>query len=315
MIQINDALRIKVVRSCNLKCSFCHEEGCDKSSIITLQQVDDVLSFAQEFGYTKFHLTGGEPTLHPNLKAIVQKITDLGYPCGLTSNGQFDGKTLEDLKDASLTSINISLHTVDAVEWAKVQEDEDLAKAQNQIDRALENILKALELGIRTKVNIVVSENYETAIAVIERLAGTGAEIRLLNQLDSNASLIGISSILEHYEACEVDEVKIMGSSQTKTMYTSRIGRFVVKTIAQHRDSTICTGCKENCMEGFYGIRVIPFIDDIQARLCVQVTNSRTMQALDSFRTSPQFRSIRRTGGLVTAEETQTWKAAIALSS
>jgi molybdenum cofactor biosynthesis enzyme MoaA len=39
-------------------------------------------------GFDEIHLTGGEPTLHPMLAAIVAAAREEGYGVGVTSNGE-----------------------------------------------------------------------------------------------------------------------------------------------------------------------------------------------------------------------------------
>lgn len=294
----NDSLRVRVTPYCNLKCGFCHDEGGDESCQVKLDQIVEVTEFARKHGFAKFHLTGGEPTLHPDIIDIVHIITGAGYPCGITTNGQFQPKLLSELKEAGVTSINFSIHTVETAAWAQVQQHADTKKAEAQIARATANVRESVSLGIRTKVNIVVGEDPDLAIGVIEELRGSGVEYRLLNVLGSNDSLISISHILTHYSAEMEEEMRVMGSSQYRATYTSTVGNLVVKEIHQHRELTVCKGCKENCQEGFYGIRIIPMEDLLYARLCVHRTSGTTFMPLKQFETSPQLVATKASGGL-----------------
>ncbi len=294
----NDSLRVRVTPYCNLNCDFCHEEGGDASCPISLSQVVEITKFAHEHGFNKFHLTGGEPSCHPELVGIVRIITGAGFPCGITTNGQFRSSLLAELRDAGVTSLNFSIHTVDPAAWAQVQQHSDTRKAAAQISRAIENMKQSVALGIRTKVNIVVGEDAAQAIGVIEALRGSGVEIRLLSLLGSNDSLINLDYLLGHYEAEIVDEMRVLDSSQYRSTYNSTAGVLVVKNIHPHRELAVCKGCKENCLEGFYGVRLIPMEEDILVRLCIHRTCENTLMSLSAFAEGPQLSALKSRGGL-----------------
>ncbi len=298
MFAHNDSLRVRITRRCNLSCGFCHEEGGDTAAEITMDQISRTLEFARRHGFRKFHLTGGEPTLHSGIVEIVRAITESDFSCGLTTNGQFEPGLLSELKDAGITSVNFSIHTVDPAAWAQIQQHTDLMRSERQIARAISNIKASVSLGIRTKANIVVGHDPFTAVDVVEALRGTGVEFRLLNALGSNESLISISFLLAHYEARMTSEMHVMGSSQYRTTYDSTVGDLVVKEIHQYRELTVCKGCKENCHEGFYGIRIVPLSGDVFARLCIHRTCDSTLMPLERFESSPQLAAIIASGGL-----------------
>lgn len=294
----NDSLRLRITPHCNLNCVFCHEEGGDASTMITMDQVKSTMEFARRNGFRKIHLTGGEPTLHPSIVEIVRTVAEADFLCGLTTNGQFKTELLTELKAAEITSINFSVHTVDPEAWAKVQQHTDLARAEREIARAIRNMMTSVSLGIRTKANIVVGDDPTLAMGVVDALQGSGVEFRLLNVLGSNESLISISCLLAHYGAKMTSEMRVMGSSQYRATHSSKVGDLVVKEIHQHRDPTVCKGCKEDCQEGFYGIRIIPMDDDIYSRLCIHRTCDLTWMTLQQFETSPQLAAIVGSGGL-----------------
>lgn len=110
--------RISLTSKCNLSCYFCHNEGQEKNSATDMLSAVDVVytcSIAQELGYTKFKLTGGEPTLHPEIIEIVIGIAGMGVKdLSMITNGITLKKLAQPLKDAGLHRLNISLYTMDA---------------------------------------------------------------------------------------------------------------------------------------------------------------------------------------------------------
>ncbi len=76
---------------CNLRCGYCHakelvENGGEALDSIPLQQVTDFVS-----GMTGWVdgvvISGGEPTLHPDLAALAARIKSLGFAVKLDTNG------------------------------------------------------------------------------------------------------------------------------------------------------------------------------------------------------------------------------------
>lgn len=105
-----------------------------------------------EAGVDKIRLTGGEPTLRPDLVDIVGRLAALPglSAIGLTSNGLALGRRLPQLQRAGLTHVNLSLDTLRADRF------ERLARRRGHA-RVLACVAQALALGYDpVKVNVVV---------------------------------------------------------------------------------------------------------------------------------------------------------------
>ncbi len=109
--------RISLTDKCNLNCFFCHNEGQEKpSGKGNFLRADDyvfVSKIAKDLGYTKFKLTGGEPTLHPEVLKIVKGISSLQVKdLSMITNGIRLDKLAYPLKEAGLNRLNVSLYTL-----------------------------------------------------------------------------------------------------------------------------------------------------------------------------------------------------------
>ncbi|MBL7159247.1 anaerobic ribonucleoside-triphosphate reductase activating protein [Candidatus Microgenomates bacterium] len=90
--------------NCNFRCPFCHNKDLVLES-------NDLPRFSEQeiFAFLKSRqkilegvvLTGGEPTLYPNLKKFVEKITKLGFLVKLDTNG-LNSKGLKQLVNQRL---------------------------------------------------------------------------------------------------------------------------------------------------------------------------------------------------------------------
>lgn len=102
-----------VIRRCNLACGYCSE--FDKTSEpISFEVLEERLHKLKELGTFGISLTGGEPTLHPDLPRLIRKCRELGFlRTGMISNGFFmRPKLIEALNEAGLQELQISIDGV-----------------------------------------------------------------------------------------------------------------------------------------------------------------------------------------------------------
>lgn len=105
--------QLVVTRRCNLSCGYCFEH--DKTSRpVPFTLIEPRLEKLQELRAWVVCLTGGEPTLHPDLSKITSKMRDLGFRRRqLITNGYRLTRTLvEALNEAGLTDLQLSLDGV-----------------------------------------------------------------------------------------------------------------------------------------------------------------------------------------------------------
>ncbi len=104
---------LEITDICNLSCSFCH--GTNRlprmMSPEEFDAVTEMIKGRAEFLY--FHLMG-EPLMHPDLPAFIRLAAEKGFRPVLTTNGTLLPDRADELLDAPLYKINISLHSVEA---------------------------------------------------------------------------------------------------------------------------------------------------------------------------------------------------------
>ena len=74
---------------CNYACPFCHNSQLLTGEAEAVMQEEELLSFLQKRQgiLDGVCITGGEPTLNPGLKPMLQRIKALGYAIKLDTNG------------------------------------------------------------------------------------------------------------------------------------------------------------------------------------------------------------------------------------
>jgi len=148
-------LRISVTDRCNLRCIYCMpEEGMQfkqHEDILRYEQIEQIVKEAVQLGIYKIRLTGGEPLVKKDIEFLVgklAKIEGIKELC-LTTNGVFLEQKARVLKQAGLTSINISLDTLQPEKFRQITRVGNLADVLKGIDAAIRE-------GFKIKINMVV---------------------------------------------------------------------------------------------------------------------------------------------------------------
>src|SRR5262245_63612408 len=108
---------VVIIRRCNLSCGYCSEY--DKvSNPIPAEVLEKRLRKLKSLGTFGISLTGGEPTLHPQLPRLIRTCRELGFfRTGMISNGfLLRPELIEALNEAGLQEMQISIDGIEANE-------------------------------------------------------------------------------------------------------------------------------------------------------------------------------------------------------
>ncbi|HEY7679641.1 MAG TPA: GTP 3',8-cyclase MoaA [Terriglobia bacterium] len=111
-------LRISVIDHCNLRCVYCMPinglQFLSRNDLLTPAEIADVARVAVSVGFRKFRLTGGEPTLRPDLLEIVGRLSRIEGvgDIAMTTNGLLLPTLAKPLAEAGLRRVNIHLDTL-----------------------------------------------------------------------------------------------------------------------------------------------------------------------------------------------------------
>ena len=104
---------IVIIRRCNLSCGYCNEYD-DRSPPVPYEALEQRLRKLRELRTWMLCMTGGEPTLHPDLVRLVRLATDLGFRRRqiITNGYRLSEKLVGALNDAGLSDLQISIDGV-----------------------------------------------------------------------------------------------------------------------------------------------------------------------------------------------------------
>lgn len=155
-----DYVRIALTEKCNLRCTYCMpEEGVDfkhGEQVLTSEETLRVIGVLGRMGVKKVRFTGGEPLVRKDIVSLVEGAANTPgvKAVHMTTNGIIFPKYAQQLRDAGLTGVNISLDTLDEDRFFKITR-------RKGIDKVQESIRLAQELKFpRVKVNIVVMRDF-----------------------------------------------------------------------------------------------------------------------------------------------------------
>ncbi len=107
-------LRISVTDRCNFRCQYCMPlEGLPwlpKAEILRYEEIADVVRQLAPMGLRRLRITGGEPTIRPQLATLVRMLRDIPgiEDIALSTNGVKLPGMAAALADAGLDRVNIS---------------------------------------------------------------------------------------------------------------------------------------------------------------------------------------------------------------
>lgn len=152
--------RISITDLCNLRCRYCMpEEGVTKKDCGEILRIEDFIEIAGalvSMGIDKIRITGGEPLVRHGVITLIREIGKIEgiRDFAITTNGLLLPRYAQDLKDAGLKRVNISLDTFDSAKYSNITRG-------GKLDSAIDGIVAALEAGFeRVKLNVVLIKGF-----------------------------------------------------------------------------------------------------------------------------------------------------------
>lgn len=182
-----DYLRISVTERCNFRCQYCMPEKpfswVPKENLLSFEELFLFIKVAIDNGVTKIRLTGGEPLLREDLDSFIKMISDYksDIDLALTTNGFLLAESAQRLKDAGLKRLNISLDSLKADVTAKIA-------GKDVLHRVLAGIEKALEVGLKIKINMVPLKgiNDNEILDILEYCKERNIKVRFIEYMENH---------------------------------------------------------------------------------------------------------------------------------
>jgi len=150
-----DYMRISITDRCNLRCIYCMPAGLPRpiqyKEILKYEEIVRIVTIAISSGVKKIRLTGGEPLIRKNVVELVKMLKEIKgiEELSLTTNGIFLADYAEELADAGLDRVNISLDSLNSERYKTIT-------GGGNLDDVLKGIEAAEKHGLTpVKINMV----------------------------------------------------------------------------------------------------------------------------------------------------------------
>ena len=198
-----DYLRISVTDRCNLRCVYCMPEDgvvpMDHAQILRFEEIIRIVEIMSRLGVKHVRLTGGEPMARRGcleLSAGLHALPGI-ESISLTTNGLLLKDRVHQAKLAGITSLNMSLDSLDPDVYAR------LTRGGN-VKEALITLRQALDEKLNVKINAVPVRGYNdqdlTALALLSK--ETPVCVRFIELMP-----IGCGSMIERIPFSEVERI------------------------------------------------------------------------------------------------------------
>lgn len=204
-------VRLSVTDRCDFRCVYCMTEKMTflpRAEILSLEELALIAEAFVELGVSKIRLTGGEPLVRQNIMSLIETVGALSDldELTLTTNGSQLQKRAQQLRDAGIKRINISIDSLQAERFNHITRTGDLAQVLAGIDAVIAANFE------RIKLNAVIlkGRNDDEILDLVNFARSKKIDISFIEEMP-------LGLIDEHNRAlsfCSSDEVRDIISTQ-----------------------------------------------------------------------------------------------------
>ncbi|RMG22381.1 MAG: GTP 3',8-cyclase MoaA [Bacteroidetes bacterium] len=182
-------LRLAVTDRCNLRCFYCMPaqgiQYVGRKELLSYEEMERLLRILLPMGISKVRITGGEPFVRKGLMDFLRRVRAMEgiEALNITTNGVLTQAFIPQLKALPISSVNLSLDTLDRQRFARITRRDELPKV-------LDCLHALIEAGIPTKINAVVMEgqNTEDLVPLAAFTARHPVGVRFIEEMPFNGA-------------------------------------------------------------------------------------------------------------------------------
>ena len=187
--RVHRDLRVSLTDRCSLRCTYCmpadFSDWIANEKLLSTEELVTVIGLCVDAGITQVRLTGGEPLLRRDIADIIRRINELPKAprISLTTNALRLAEVAQDLKNAGLQRVNVSLDTLDPIRFKEMTHRDRFHDVITGIEAAQAAGLTPL------KVNSVLLKgiNDDEAIPLLRHALENDWSLRFIEQMPLDA--------------------------------------------------------------------------------------------------------------------------------
>ncbi|MDR1873761.1 MAG: GTP 3',8-cyclase MoaA [Synergistaceae bacterium] len=199
-------VRISVTDRCNYRCRYCMPkdgvEWIPHDRIMTYEDIFFLIRVLRELGVEKARFTGGEPLVRRGMVSFLSDVRASfpGLRVALTTNGSTLSLHAPELVRMGLSSINVSLDTLDAEKFAFMTRGASLGTVLGGLEALLD--AGALSAGTDVKMNAVLIRGFNDGEAggLIDFARRLGIVLRFIEFMPLDRTLWSEESFIPFHE-------------------------------------------------------------------------------------------------------------------
>ncbi len=256
-------IRFSVTSKCNFRCIYCDQEGFEpKTSELTVEEIIKLCKIlAEVLNVTRIKFTGGEPLCREEFTQIVKKISDLKLykDISMTTNGYYLLEKAEELHNAGLNRINVSLGSLRPDTYKKIY-------GYNGLEKVLKGLEKAKEVGFNPfKLNFVLLKGInDNELEDMINFSSENGFILQLIELHEVSDAVGgngeffnkhhvdLTPIINEFES-KAKETIIRGSMQNRKIFKMPNSGVIETVTPGHQFCMGCTKLRVGCDGNLFG--------------------------------------------------------------
>lgn len=148
-------LRVSITDRCNLRCLYCAPEGripkLSHEDILSYEEILRLVRIGIRLGIRKIRITGGEPLVRKGAVDLLRRLVALREleDVSLTTNGVLLASKAQEIYDAGVRRVNISLDSLVPEKYAQIT-------GYDRFEQVWAGIERAREIGFSPiKINVV----------------------------------------------------------------------------------------------------------------------------------------------------------------
>jgi cyclic pyranopterin phosphate synthase len=227
--RVHRDMRVSLTDRCSLRCNYCmpadFADWIPGDHLLTTDELMLVLDVATGMGIEQVRLTGGEPLLRPDVVEVVRRINALPHApkISLTSNGLRLPQLAQQLADAGLERVNVSLDTLDPERFKQMTHRDRFHDVIAGIDASQQAGL------LPVKVNAVLMRGFndDEAVPLLRHAIANDWRLRFIEQMPLDAGglwarpkMVTAAEIMAMLsEEFELSPVPIRGSAPAEEFF------------------------------------------------------------------------------------------------